>query len=161
MTVLKQYAFKSPVYLELVVYELDDYPNGITAFLDKDPFIGNLRLFEVLETVRVGSILLFKEPNDSKTEEYPFERGSKPNPFIFHNLVEDRPVQIKRLINFLPASAKTLEVVGQLELGMVIDMFAGLPELKEKRLPNFQILSLEANEDLDKEAEKLCKKAGI
>lgn len=150
---LRKHARRTLVHLELT---------GGTSSLSSGttlggPFIGTLRSFQVLESVRLMTMMLFKEidgediDESEEFEEFTFEESVDPN-----HLVEPR-----RLVDFLPSSARKLELVGGLTNEEARDMFADLPELKRERLPNLFEVVLEDSDPLEQETKDLCKNAGI
>lgn len=150
---LRKYAWRTLVHLELTgeARSLSADP------ADGEPFIGTLRSFQVLESIRLMSMMLFK-PIDGEDidESEDIIRNTSENFVGPTSLVEPR-----RLVDFLPSSARKLQLVGGLSNKEARDMFADLPELKRERLPNLFDIVLEDSDPLEQETKGLCKNAGI
>ena len=146
---LRWYASKSLVHLELTgIIDVDD-----VEFRSGEPFIGNLRAFKVLETLRLETMMLYKEVEEIDEDEVEI-------------IVDDRAggrtalVEPERLVDILPASAKRLRLVGGLSDDEALAMLADVVELKNERIPNFRRIFFE---DVDPPSEILsvCEKASI
>ncbi|CAD6573670.1 MAG: hypothetical protein ASARMPREDX12_006195 [Alectoria sarmentosa] len=165
---LRKHARRTLVHLELTG-EASCLSSGLR---DGEPFIGTLRSFQVLESVRLMTMMLFKQidgedidesekimeeridgeaidDNDEVKKES--ENFGNPN-----SLMEPR-----RLTDFLPPSARKLELVGGLSDEEARDMFTDLPKLKCERLPNLCEIVLEDSDPLEQETKNLCREAGI
>lgn len=137
-------------------------PEKYENFEDGEPFLDSLRSFEVLETIRLVSAMLFQKVEESRTSIQTKDQtiegltsGAK-NPDKCEKLAG-----IQRLVDFLPASAKTFGLLGGLSTEDAAGMFADLVELKEKRLPNLREVCLADKDPLNQETKEACKKAGI
>ena len=149
---LRRYAWRTLVHLELT---------GEYSVLESDPpcgepFIGSLRSFQVLESIRLMTMMLFKVVDGEDIDESEDIMDPLENLAISNSLVEPR-----RLVDFLPSSARKLEVVGGLSNNEARDMFADMPKLKHERLPNLCEIVLEDSDPLEMETKNLCKEAGI
>ena len=148
---LRKYARKTLVHLDLTgdVSRLSDNP--------AEPFIGTLRSFQVLKSVRLMSMMLFKPVDGADIEESEdISKGS------WELVVDPYPlVEPRRLVDVLPYSARKLELRGGLSNEEARDMFADLPELKRERVPKLSEIVLEDNDPLEQETKYLCKYAGI
>lgn len=158
LAALTNYCSKTLVHLFLNMERPEKYEN----FEDGEPFLDSLRSFEVLETIRLDSAMLFEKVEESRTSiqtrDQTIERltsGAK-NPDKGEKLAG-----IQRLVDFLPASAKTFGLLGGLSTEDAAGMFADLVELKEKRLPNLREVCLTDNDPLNQETKEACKPAGI
>ncbi len=148
---LRKYARNTLVHLELTgdLSRLSDKP--------AEPFIGTLRSFRVLESVRLMSVMLFKPVDGGDIEE-----SVDISEDSFELVVDPHPlVEPRRLVDVLPYSARKLELVRGLSNEEARDMFADLPELKRERLPKLSEIVLEDNDPLEQETKNLCKYAGI
>ena len=150
---LRKYAHGTLVHLELTggVNDTSSDP------ADGEPFIGTLRSFQVLESLRLMTTMLFKQVDGGEVDE---------SEDLGHNTLEDSVhptdmVEPRRLVDFLPSSARKLELVGGLSNEEARDMFADLPKLKSERLPNLVEIVLEDCDPLEQETKNLCKDAGI
>ena len=180
---LRQYAWRTLVHLELT-----GDPSGVSSNLaDGEPFIGTLRSFQSLENIRLMSMMLFKpvdeeDINDSEdclesdiegtmdesedcleSDMEDTMEGSEDDP---ESAVEDTSddtslVEPRRLVDFLPASAKKLGLVGGISDEEARDMFADLPQLKRERVPALTEVVLEDSEPLERETKDLCRNAGV
>ena len=69
--------------------------------------------------------------------------------------------EAQALVDILPASVETLELVGVLSLQNTLSMLARLPELKEERVPRLKKIVFEGHYSLDEKRKTECKDAGI
>lgn len=159
--VLQSFASRSLVHLELT---------GVTTiytvkFRRGEPFIGSLRAFEVLETLRLESLMLYKEVEgtDDRTpdeESEPYQIG--PPEITEHDWAGGRNalVEPERLVDILPASAKRLRLVGELSNEEAMAMLEDIVELKDKRIPNLRRIFFE---DVDPSSEilSMCEEASV
>ncbi|CAF9933451.1 hypothetical protein IMSHALPRED_009367 [Imshaugia aleurites] len=150
---LRKYAGKSLVHLELTG---DD--SGLPSRpADDEPFIGTLRSFQVLRSIRLMTMMLFKlVDGDDIDEDVDMIQSALKNRGEPHSLVE-----LRRLVDFLPLSAEKLELVGGISDEEAQDIFADLPELKGERVPILGDIVLEDSDPLERDTKDLCKKAGI
>ena len=156
--VLQSFASRSLVHLELT---------GVTTihtvkFRRGEPFIGSLRAFEVLETLRLETVMLYKEVEctddentDDETTEHETTDGDTTDDETLDGqcgtsiTAEDRAgghnalVEPERLVDFLPASAKRLRLVGELSNEEAMAMLEDVVELKDKRIPNLRRIFFE------------------
>lgn len=156
---LRRYARGTLVHLELTggVNDIASERADGEDPVDGEPFIGTLRSFQVLESLRLMTSMLFKQVDGGEVDE---------SEDLVHNTMEDpvHPtdlVEPRRLVDFLPSSARKLELVGGLSNEEARDMFADLPKLKRERLPNLVDIVLEDCDPLEQETKNLCKDAGI
>lgn len=70
-------------------------------------------------------------------------------------------MEIQRLVDFLPASTRRLELIGGLSTEDAAEMFANMDELKHERLPDLCEIFLKDNDPLDQETKEICRKTGI
>ena len=150
---LRKYASRSLVHLELTG-EVNDSSSDLG---DGEPFIGTLRSFQVLENIRLMTMMLFKQVDGGEVDE---------SENLTQNTLEDSVhstwfMEPRRLVDFLPSSARKLELVGGLSNEEARDMFEDLPNLKRERLPNLVEVVLEDSDPLEQETKDLCKNAGI
>ena len=150
---LRKYAWRTLVHLEIT-----GEARSLSANLaNGEPFIGTLRSFHVLESARLMSMMLFKSIDGEDVDESEdITRNTAENFVDPTSLVEPR-----RLVDFLPSSARKLQLVGGLSNEEARDMFADLPELKRERLANLFEIVLEDSDPLEQETKGLCKNAGI
>ena len=170
---LTQSASRSLVHLDLTTsgaFEMDWWS-------DTAPGIGSLRSFEVLETVRLHYILLFEEVQtiDSAAKVYSAEiLGDLFNKslvikqiLIDNSLVKEQTLNDKSLfavqilIDFLPSSVRTFQLDGIVKAEFIFDTFEGFPEHRVERLPNLELISLDAGDKFNSQIEKICKEAGV
>lgn len=158
---LQLFASRSLVHLELT---------GVTniysvRFRRGEPFIGSLRAFEVLETLRLETVMLYKEVDgtDDRTPDGPPPR----NQYITPEITQDdwaggrnALVEPERLVDILPASAKRLRLVGGLSNEEAKAMLEDLVELKDERIPNLRRIFFE---DVDPSSgiSSLCENASV
>lgn len=150
---LRKYARRTLVHLELTggVSDISSDP------ADGEPLIGTLRSFQVLQSIRLTTTMLFKPVDGGEVDESEDLALSTPEDSVQPNAL----VEPRRLVDFLPSSARILELVGGLSDEEARDMFADLPKLKSERLPNLVAIVLEDCEPLEQETKNLCKNAGI
>ena len=150
---LRKYAQRSLVHLELTLVENDLHLEVAGA----EPLIGTLRSFERLESIRLMTMMLFKQIDGEDIDESEdIMTTTSENVVHPESMVEPR-----RLVDFLPSSARKLELVGGLSDEEARDMFEDLPKLKRERLPNLCEIVLEDSDILEQETKNLCKEAGI
>ena len=143
---LKQFAFRSLVHLDLTTHS-----TGTGIRFDSSTGIGSLRSFEVLETVRLHHIVLLREvqPADSADIVNSARR-------LFRG---------QKLINFLPSSIRIFQlddaVKGRPKGKPVLDTFKGLPEHRPERLPNLELILLDAGDEINNQIETICKNSGV
>lgn len=150
---LRKYARRTLVHLELTggVSDISSDPT------DGEPFIGTLRSFQVLQSIRLTTTMLFKPVNGAEVDESEDIALSTPEDSVHPTAL----VEPRRLVDFLPSSARIVELVGGLSNEEARDMFEDLPKLKSERLPNLVEIVLEDCEPLEQETKDLCKHAGI
>lgn len=156
--ILQLFAGRSLVHLELT---------GVTdiysvRFRRGEPFIGSLRAFEVLETLRLETVMLHKEVDgtDDGSPDEPLEGlapGITENDWAggLNALVEP-----ERLVDILPASAKRLRLVGGLSYKEANEMLENLVELKDERIPNLRRIFFE-DVNPSSEISSVCENAGV
>lgn len=152
--VLRSCASRSLVHLELT---------GVTdiysvRFRRGEPFIGGLRAFEVLETLRLETVMLYREieGTDDRTPDEPPRLKSKYDQAGGRNAL----VEPARLVHILPASAKRLRLVGGLSNEEADAMLEDLVELKDERIPNLQKIFFE-DVDPSSDITSVCEKASV
>ena len=117
-------------------------------FEQGEPFIGSLCDFEVLQTIRVETMMLYKEIEgaDSCTREAIFKflrqkgRGASGTKWP---RVADLLVEPERLVDILPKSTRRLKLVGGLSNEDATAMLGVLPALKDELLPNLSTVFFE------------------
>lgn len=133
----------------------------ITYSKEQDPddsgyFLISLAAFEDLRWVRLDVELLYKTNSDdwnvASTDEHSHETGLDD----YHYAYEAQP-----LIDILPASIETLELVGVLSERNTASLMARLPELKQERVPRLEKIVFEGNCSLDEKMTTECKNVGI
>ena len=132
--VLGWFASTSLVHLELTGVS-DIYH---VQFRHGEPFIGTLRAFEVLETLRLETVMLYREVEGTDDGTPDVDLASGPR-----EIGEDERaggsnalVEPERLVDILPASARRLRLVGGLSNEKANAMLADIVELKDERVPN-------------------------
>lgn len=148
----------------------DPYGGGFPhiEFEDGEPFIGSLCAFKVLETIRVETIMLYKEIKNGnpwarqtghklwlKQENWvPVEEEATGPNAIFER---------ERFVDILPASTRRLRLVGGLSKEDAAAMLEDLAVLKNKRLPNLASIFFEDVErsEIDRDLVRECEDAGI
>ncbi len=139
--VLLSFASRSLVHLELT---------GVTdiytvRFRRGEPFIGSLRAFEVLETLRLETVMLYKEV-EGTVDRTPDEMvvrwtGQSSTPRTSEGEWaggRNALVEPERLVDILPASAKRLRLVGGLSNEEADAMLEDLVKMKDERIPNLR-----------------------
>lgn len=159
--VLQAFASRSLVYLELT---------GVTTiytvkFRRGEPYIWSLRNFEVLEILRLETVMLFMEVEgtDDRTPDEKSERYQHGPPEITgHDWAGGRNALVEPvgLVDVLPASAKRLRLVGELSNEEAMAMLEDIVELKVERIPNLRRIFFE---DVDPSSEILttCEEANV
>ncbi len=150
---LRKYARSTLVHLELT----GEMTIGSSTPPESEPFIGTLRSFQVLESIRLMSMMLFKpiDGEDLDESENTIESTTEDlDP-------PDYLVEPRRLVDFLPSSARKLALVGGISNEEAGDMFADLPKLKHERVPKLGEIVLEDSDPLEQDTKDLCKNAGI
>ena len=163
---LLSFASRSLVHLELT---------GVTdiysvKFRRGEPFIGSLRAFEVLETLRLETVMLYKEvegtvdttPDEMAVVMLGWVQGSSIPRTSEDDWAGGRNalVEPERLVDILPASAKRLRLVGGLSNEEADAMLEDLVEMKDERIPNLRSIFFE---DVDSctELSSVCEKASV
>ncbi len=150
---LHNYAWRTLVHLELTGEMRIDLSSPTTC----EPFIGTLRSFQVLESIRLMTMMLFKPVDGEDIDECKNIYQS-----TMEDLVHpDSLVEPRRLVDFLPASARKLALVGGISNEEAGDMFADLPKLRYERVPKLGEIVLEDSDPLEQDTKDLCKNAGI
>ncbi len=156
--VLGWFASTSLVHLELTGVS-DIYH---VQFRHGEPFIGTLRAFEALETLRLETVMLYKEVEDTDDRTPDVDRRYGPR-----EIGEDEwaggsnaLVEPERLVDILPASARRLRLVGGLSNEEAIAMLADIVELKDERVPNLGRIFFE-DVDPTLEISSVCESASI
>ena len=86
-----------------------------------DPFIPSLKKFQCLEEISLDGMCMCWDPSTG---------------------LQDPSIEMKRLVDFLPASIKIVKIIGFLSISELATMFAQLPELKETNYPNLHTIEL-------------------
>ena len=147
---LKQFAFRSLVYLNLTTDE--QFEEGLLQSL---PGIGSLRSFEVLETIRLQYVLLFEDVRTpDSAEESDLEE-------ILGDLLDNSLIKGQKLIDFLPSSVRTFRVEDIAKGRLLLDMFDGLSEHVDEKLPNLELITLDAGKEINRQVEKICEESGV
>ncbi len=161
--VLLSFASRSLVHLELT---------GVTdiysvQFRRGEPFIGSLRAFEVLETLRLETVMLYKEV-EGTVDTTPDEMVTRYTGYTSTPRTSggdwaggrNALVEPERLVDILPASAKRLRLVGGLSNEEADAMLEDLVEMKDERIPNLRSIFFE---DVDPctEVSSVCEKASV
>ncbi len=158
---LKAHAKQTLSHLELTALTVA-YPgtdHSMDYYIDfgqGEPFIGSLSTFEVLETMRLETMMLYKEIKCdicSLRKIHPMLRPRCPG-----HLVEP-----ERLVDILPVSARRLRLVGGLSREDATAMLEDLPALKDQRLPNLSRIFFEdiQRSDVDEIVIIECEDAGV
>ncbi len=156
--VLGWFASTSLVHLELTGVS-DIYH---VQFRHGEPFIGTLRAFEALETLRLETVMLYREVEGTDDGTPDVDLGSGPR-----EIGEDEWAggpnalfEPERLVDILPASARRLRLVGGLSDEEAIAMLADIVELKDERVPNLGRIFFE-DVDPSSEISSVCESASI
>ena len=142
-------------------FEHIDFANG-------EPFLGSLCAFEVLETIRIETMMLYKEIKTGnpwarqqghklwlKQENWvPVDEKEARGP--------DALVEPERLVDILPESTRRLRLVGGLLKADASAMLDGLAVLKDNCLPNLTSIFFEDIErsEIDEDVVRECEDAG-
>ena len=135
---------KTLEHLELTCFgeTLLEYQNYLTCvnFSRDEPFIESLTGFEVLKTVRLEALMLYKEAWDP-----------------------DGLVERERLADFLPASIRRVRLVGSLSKEDVSAMLEDFAEGQHEILSNLTTIFFEDIErsEVDEAVVKECESAGV
>ena len=150
---LRKYARSTLVHLELT----GEMTIASSTPADSEPFIGTLRSFQVLESIRLMTMMLFKPIDGEDIDESENIIESTTDDLVHsESLVEPR-----RLVDFLPSSARNLALVGGISNEEARDMFADLPKLRRDRVPKLGEIVLEDSDPLEQDTKDLCKNTGI
>ena len=147
---LRQTAFKSLVSLDLTTSVTHDW-----NWFDISPGIGSLRSFEVLEIVRLEYVLLLEEVLIADGAD---EVDSKETSGILN---EESLAKAQGLIDFLPSTARIVQLEGIPEGEGSLDAFKGFPEHRVERLPRLDSMVLNAEDETISQIEKICKETGV
>lgn len=165
---LRLYAWETLVHLELT-----GDPRGLSSNLaGGEPFIGTLRFFQSLESIRLMSMMLFRPVDgrdidesedglESVLDDTTDESEDDIKSAVEDTIDDPSLVEPRRLVDFLPASAKKLELVGGISDEEARDMFADLPRLKRERVPELAEVVLEDSDPLERETKDLCRNSGV
>lgn len=133
----------------------------ITYSKEQDPddeiyFLVSLDAFEVLRWVRLDVELLFKTESEAWDV-------ALPNGYFQEDGLDDYHYgyQAQPLVDILPVSIETLELVGLLSEKNTASLMARLPELKPKLVPRLEKIVFEGNCSLDETMVTECKNVGI
>ena len=151
ISTLEQFAFRSLVHLDLTTA----MPLEMIRF-DSTSSIVSLRSFEVLETIRLDCILLFEGFQTADNVEETYVSYSEE---LWRSLHDDAKIQ--KLINFLPSSVRVFQLESIAEGELVFPTFEGFMEHRVERLPNFELISLDAGDEFNGQIEKICGEAGV
>ena len=152
VSILQAFASRSLVHLELTGVANIDSVN----FRGGEPVIGSLRAFEVLETLRLQTVMLHKEDEEQVRNGFElFQIGG-----ITRSGGSDALVEPERLVDILPASAKILRLAGDLTNEDADAMLADIVELKDERIPNLRTIFFE-NLDPSSGIPSVCEKVKI
>lgn len=156
---LKAFTRRTLRHLELTSLTRSESLTGNLEYIDfkkGEPFIGSLKAFENLQTIRVETMMLYREielPNIRTEEERKaiWARGSS-------GLVIPA-----RLIQILPVTTHRLRLVGGLPNEDAIAMLEDLPALRHNRLPALSSIFFEDVErsEIDETMTKECEDAGV
>ena len=147
---LRQYAFRSLVSLDLTIHSSDKM-----TWLEISPGIGSLRSFEVLETIRLDYILLLEEVSIAHSADEVDSAESS------ESLDEESLAKGQHLIDFLPASVRIFQLDNIDEEEAILDTFDGFKEHRLERLPNLELISLDADDEIISQIENICKETGV
>lgn len=145
MRVLGIHTTKTLRHLELT-YDWDT--EGAEIEIDKgEPFIGSLCAFEALETIRLETLVLYREV-----------QAAKPSTGAIWI-----PTHPRRLVDALPLSACRLQLVGPLPKHDATAMLADVASRKDEMLPNLTSIYFEHLEraELDETVVTECEGAGV
>ena len=143
-------------------FEYIDFENG-------EPFIGRLCVFEVLETIRVETMMLYKEIEGSNpwARQQGHKLWLKQEDWLPINEEEVKGpnalVEPERFVDILPASTRRLRLVGGLLKEDATAMLEGLAALKDDCLPNLVGIFFEDVErsEMDEDVVRECEDAGV
>lgn len=169
---LRDHASHSLACLELTIQcERFDKHCGIN-FAEGEPFIGSLRDFEALESIRLDNMTLYKELNFREPNEDLFDAIAK-DPALealevdwdeMKDYCRHGPhslVKMQGLVFIFPMSTKKLKLTGGLPEDDALAMLDGLVEQKEVKLPNLKSIVFEDCGPFGVEVADTCAKAGI
>ena len=139
-----------------------------TTFEEDEPFIGSLNAFEVLETIRLETMMLYKEiervdywtQEDDNTQ--PDVEGREASG---KESAEEADILAKpeRLVNILPRSTCRLRLVGGLLKEDATAMLEDLPALRDELLPRLSTIFFENidRSEIDEKVVQECEDAGV
>lgn len=104
-------------------------------------FMGSLRGFQVLKTVRVNHAM-FVEKN--------LRAGT-----------DGQETKVYRLVDLLPASIEKLSLVGELESGPPGHLFDDFVELKAENLPKLEDIKFDSFDSVDPRMKQACHEVGV
>lgn len=143
-------------------FEHIDFENG-------EPFIGSLCAFEVLETIRMETMMLYKViiTGNPWARQQGHKLWLKQENWVPVDEKEakgpDALVEPERLVDILPESTRRLRLVGGLLKEDATAMLDGLAVLKDDCLPNLASIFFEDVErsEVDENVVRECEDAGI
>ena len=158
---LRLYAYDTLTILELTAADLTE----ILPYKNDEPYIGSLRAFKVLRSVKLDTMMLYEriKPASSVALE-PRQKDLRSH---------EKQARAQPLVDFLPASVQrfhtTSRTVGKgpskKDVGA---MFKGLPDLSTRYLPRLEEICVEYKDESDDveqegrlELRSRCKEAGI
>ena len=171
---LKAHTKKSLRRLELTSLSEHDYMNNNTFydcidFEKGEPFLGSLCAFEVLEEIRLETMMFYKEVEDGQSwtqEEKDISLPKQEGQGAVDRKQmggRDALVEPQRIVDVLPASTRKLRLVGSLSSEDATAMLKDLPVLKEERLPNLSSIFFEDIErsDIDENVVREVEREGV
>lgn len=120
----------------------------------------SLRDFASLKTIRLEDILFCKQVLDNSSSEDD-DQGGRRFVGVGSSGSEDPPDPMNRLIDILPASIESVTLIPAMANDRTTDLLQGLPELKEKKVPELRRLALEYRASIPVRMKERLKSIGI
>ena len=139
------------------------------CFEKGEPFIDTLCGFQVLETIRLETMMLYKEIEDagSETRDHKYHKLSKKEDWEYAGKKwvggADALVEPQRLVDILPVSTCRLRLVGGLSKKDATAMLQDLPALKDDYVPDLLSIFFEDVErcEIDENVVRGCEDSGV
>ena len=151
---LQRHAASSLQLLDISVEDIDE----LMEDEEDQQRVGSLQMFTSLESVRLDyTAFQIAGPNDGLNGEALEGRG-------FYREEEDREEtteSMERLVDFLPASIKSLTVINFKETKEVQELFRGMAEEASGKLPDFKAVTFEGVDPLDDGMKTTLTHAGL
>ena len=137
---LRRHAVSSLQLLDISVEDIDELIDDE----EDQQRVGSLQMFKSLENVRLDyTAFQIVGPNDG------LDGGALEGRGLYSEEEEERTESMERLVDFLPASIKSLTVINFKETMEVQELFRGMAEEVSEKLPVFKAVTFEGVDPLD------------